>query len=550
MKRPLYISLLLFSIAFLSCTGELEETPLTTPSSETFLSDANEIQKALVGAQSPLTLQMDQVPFNIYFDCGSDIGAERDVTPDKLYSDPSSGSLSDIWLSMYRGISRCNFILDNINRAKDEVSEDLINRYSAEAKTLRAYYYHVLFSLFGGVPIIDHVQSLDEAYVSRETADKTVDFIIRTCKEAVPYLQEENEPNTMAITKGLAWSIIARTALFSGRWQEAIDACQNIMKMEGSQYILDPSYADLTTVKGKTSKEIIWAIQYDQDDIPQYMPKKFESRLAGGYCNKMPVQALVDSYECTDGLPIDKSPLYDPQHPWNNRDPRLGYTVALPGSIYMGYQFETNKDSLWCWDYHYTPAIRRSNLDATHTYAVFSGYCWRKYVDESEWRTDGASSINAIVFRYAEILLIYAEAKIELNSIDQSVYDAINKVRNRVGMPNIAPNETQQQLRASVRKERKYELAGEGLRLFDIRRWKIADRLMNGPCYGRIPCGYPHSAPVIDEYGNPDYTNFAEKNQFGIKLGTRSFDPSKNYLSPIPTAEIMINPNLKQSPNY
>jgi hypothetical protein len=250
-------------------------------------------------------------------------------------------------------------------------------------------------------------------------------------KRQFPYLAEDNKPNTMAISKGLAYAIIARTALYNERWDKAIEACKKIMDMQGKQYQLDPSYSNLTMIAGKTSKEIIWAIQYNQDDLSQYCPKKFASRLGGGYSNKMPVQALVDSYECTDGLTIDKSPLYDPQHPWNNRDPRLGYTVALPGTVYLGYEFNTNKDSLMCWNYNVTPAVRINNLDATHTYASFSGYCWRKYVDKSELRTDGASSINAIVFRYAEILLTYAEAKIEKNDIDQTVYDAINDVRKR-----------------------------------------------------------------------------------------------------------------------
>lgn len=550
MKKIHYILLLVCALFMSSCTSELDKVPLTTPSSETFLSDEQEIKMAIVGAHTPLYTQYDQVPFNVYFDCASDIGAERDVKPQQLYQDPSSWQLRDLWKQMYRGISRCNFIIQNSSRASSKVSEDKLNRYVAEAKTLRAYYYHVLYSMFGGVPLVDHVQSLSEAYVKRATAEETVDFIIKDCDEAAPLLQEENQPNTMAITKGLAWAIKARTALYAGRWQDAINACENIMSLEGKQYILDPSYSDLTMVKGKTSKEIIWAIQYNQDDCKQYMPKKFYSRLAGGYCNKMPVQALVDSYECIDGKSIDQSPLYDPQHPWNNRDPRLGWTIALPGSTFMGYQFETNKDSLKCWDYHTSPATRRDNLDATHPYASFSGYCWRKYCDESEWRSDGVSSINAIVFRYAEILLTYAEAKIEIGEIDNSVYNAINRIRARVGMPSIAANETQEQLRATVRKERKYEFAGEGLRLFDIRRWRIAEKLMNGTCYGRVPRGYPHNTPKIDEFGNPDYTNFPEKDKFGTKLGTRVFDASRDYLSPIPSSEIEINGNLEQNPNY
>lgn len=551
MKTYKYIFAIVLSvICFSSCDDFLDKAPLNLPSTDTFLEDEEQIKMAVAGAHNPLYLQFIGIPFVIYMDNGSDIAAERDATPENMYCNPNSIQVVWTWEHCYRGISRCNFIIDNIDRAKENVSQEKIDRYKAEMRVLRSYYYLVLTDMYGDVPLIEHNVSLQDSYVARTSKDKVVDFIMKECKEAIPSLDEKNQPNTMAITKGLAYAIMARTALYNERWQEAIDNCQAVMGMEGKEYELNPDYASITKLAGKTSKEIIWAIQYNQDDITHTTPKCFISRMGGGYSNKMPVQALVDSYECTDGLSIDKSPLYDPKQPWKNRDPRLGYTIALPGTVFMGYQFETNKDSTKCWNYNVTPAVRVDNLDATHTYASFSGYCWRKYVDEGELRSDGASSINAIVFRYAEILLTYAEAKIELNKIDQSVYDAINKVRKRAGMPNIKPNETQQELRCAVRKERKYEFAGEGLRLSDIRRWKMANKVLNGICYGRVPTGYPSKAPHIDEYGNPDYSTFSEKDKFGTKLGMRVFDASKHYLSPLPYVEIQANKNLKQNPGY
>lgn len=537
-------------LLFVSCESTLEKYPLNYPSTETFLQTETEIEMAIVGMHSPFYIFNDQIPFILYFDTGSDISAERDAKPEQMFQNTTAGQLSGLWTNMYKSINRCNFLLENIERAKDNVSADKIERYKAETKVIRAYCYLLLTSMFGDVPLIDHSLTLEEAYVSRDPIATIVDFILSECDEAAPYLQQENQPNTMAITKGFAWAVKARTALYNERWSDVVAACEKIMELEGVEYELEPNYGDITMLKGKTSKEVIWAIQYNQDDKSQGMPSRMKSRLAGGYSNKMPVQALVDSYECLDGLSIDKSPLYDPQNPWKNRDPRLHHTVVLPGTTFFGYQFETNKDSVQCWDYNKTPAIRIANLDATHAYASFSGYCWRKYCDSLEYRTDGASSINAIAFRYADILLMYAEAKNELNQLDDSAYEAINKVRRRAGMPDIAAGKTQQEFRAAVRKERKYELAGEGLRLFDIRRWRIADRLMNGTCYGRVPTGYPTLAPVIDEYGNPDYTDFAEKNRFGTKLGVRFFDPERDYLSPIPSSEIQVNSNLTQNPGY
>ncbi|HXK58157.1 MAG TPA: RagB/SusD family nutrient uptake outer membrane protein, partial [Gammaproteobacteria bacterium] len=323
--------------------------------------------------------------------------------------------------------------------------------------------------------------------------------------EAAANLSATNQPNTMAITKGAAWALAARVALYNGKWQQSIDAAQKVMALEGSQYILNPKYGDICMRVGKTSKEIIWAIQFNYDDIFHQTPLSFRSRLASGYCNRLPVQSLVDSYDCIDGLPIDKSPLYNAAKPFENRDPRLGQTIALPGSVYFGYQFETHKDSLFCWNYKVTPAVRVANLDATHTYASFSGYAWRKYSDPTE--TDATKSdINPIIMRYAEVLLNYAEAKIEANNIDESVYTALNKIRTRAGMPVISTGKSQEELRSVVRKERKAELAGEGLRYYDILRWRIAEQVLNGPCYGRIPRGYLSSAPAIDANGTPDYS--------------------------------------------
>src|SRR5690606_15796378 len=130
-----------------------------------------------------------------------------------------------------------------------------------------------------------------------------------------------------------------------------------------------------------------------------------------------------------------------------NRDPRLAYTIALPGTDFFGFQFETHKDSISCWNYSYntSTAVRIQNQDAINAYATFSGYCWKKYVDIKDKDFTMESELNIIQSRYAEVLLIYAEAMIESNKIDQSVYDAINSIRQRptVAMPAVSSGKTQ-----------------------------------------------------------------------------------------------------------
>lgn len=540
--------ILILAIFFVACTDDLEKFPLDAPSTETFLKTENELKTAIVGCMNPLTLRFGENPYVIWFEMYSDIATNRDARPETYWGDPATGNVSTIWNTAYRGISRCNFLLNNIDRASENVADATIQNIAAQAKFLRAYYYFLLSEFYGGVPLITKTLDLSEAMVSRNSKEEVTTFILKELDEAAANLTVTNQPNTMTISKGAAWALASRVALYNGKWQQASDAAQKVMDLEGSQYVLNPKYGDICMRAGKTSKEIIWAIQFNYDDIFHQTPLSYRSRMASGYCNRLPVQALVDSYDCTDGLPIDKSPLYNPAKPFENRDPRLGQTIALPGSVYFGYQFETHKDSVMCWNYKVTPPVRVANLDATHTYASFSGYAWRKYSDPTE--TDATKSdINMIVVRYAEVLLNYVEAKVEANALDQSVYTALNKIRTRAGMPVITSGKTQAELRSIVRKERKAELAGEGLRYYDILRWKIAEQVLNGPCYGRIPRGYLASAPTIDLNGTPDYSKVSNAGDMRV-IQTRIFDKDKNYLWPIPSIERQTNPNLEQNPGY
>src|SRR5690606_34090132 len=159
--------------------------------------------------------------------------------------------------------------------------------------------------------------------------------------------------------------------------------------------------------------------------------------------------------------------------------------------------------------------------------------------------------MNVILFRYAEVLLNYAEAKVELNEIDQSVYEAINAVRQRpsVNMPPIQSGKSQGELRSIIRKERKYEFAAEGLRFFDIRRWGIAHEVMPGKLLGRIRDGYLSSAPRIDENGTPHYENVSNSGEMRV-IETRNYNKDRDYLWPIPRLETEVNPLLIQNPNY
>lgn len=541
----------IFSIAlatlFFACSNDLDKLPLDAPSTDTFLKTEAELRAAVVGAYSPLTLRFGENPYQLWFEMYSDIATNRDQTPHSIWGTPTAGHVNQIWNTMYEIIARCNFILDNVDRVEG-ASEAVIDQSVGQAKFLRAYAYSLLSQFWGDVPLVITTLDLSEAYVSRTPKNTVVDFILTEFEEAAGLLPVDNRPNTMTVSQGAAWALASRVALYNERWEDAFSAAANVMQYEGAQFDLHPDYGTITHRSGKTSKEIIWAIQFNYTDVFHETPISYRSRMAGGYSNRMPVQALVDSYDCIDGLSIDKSPLYDPANPFENRDPRLGTTIALPGTTYYGYQFETHKDSLMCWNYNVSPAVRVPNLDATHTFASFSGYCWRKYADPTEDHAT-RSDINPIVIRYAEVLLNYAEAKLEANQVDRSVYDALNKLRLRVNMPAIQEGQSLAALRTIIRKERKAELAGEGLRYFDIIRWRIAEQVLQGPCYGRIPTGLLASAPTFDENGTPDYRGVSNAGEMRI-IQTRIFDPKANYLWPIPDIELQTNDQLVPNPGY
>ena len=215
-----------------------------------------------------------------------------------------------------------------------------------------------------------------------------------------------------------------------------------------------------------------------------------------------PNQELVDAFECTDGFPITSSPLYDPSNWRLNRDPRLLMTIKGHEDLVVNSAGQT-------------VGFNYNNISGT-------GYNPVKYGNWDVLPIDYStqSEQDWILLRYAEVLLIYAEARNEASGPDASVYDAINEVRARPGvdMPPIPAGLTQNEMRERIRNERRVELALEGTRWADILRWRTAE----------------HYIPTIVDAG-------------GVR---RIFDPSKHYLLPFPQTEIDINPNLVQNPGY
>jgi hypothetical protein len=548
----------MIALSFGACNESFfEKYPLSAPSDANFLANEAELQMALTACYDNLYYHPhDGVPFVMLLECVSDHGWDRNTSNLQQIGqgthDSKNTFLMDFWTRMYRGIARCNLILNNLGNAENRTRPEIIRQVEGETRFLRAYFYFYLAELYGGVPLVEKPIALSESQIPKSSKEQIVQFLFNELDDAASKLSPTNNPREGRATKGAALALKSRIALYNRQWNVAIAAASQVMSMEGTEYELYPHYGDLFMYAGESSKETIFAINYLYGFQTNSLPGATISRIAQGMSIKIPTQQRIDSYECIDGLTIDKSPIYDPDHPFENRDPRLKFTCVVPGDIFYGYQFETHRDSLECWNYNVNPPARVANTEATHDYASFSGYLWKKYcdgtVDFGNRRSN--SELNYMMMRYAEVLLNYAEAKIEAGQIDDSVLEAINKVRQRpsVNMPAITARD-QTALREAVRKERSYELGGEGIRIFDIIRWKYSEIVMNNTVYGKVPRGLLAAPPVFDEKGIPDYTNVSNRDQMRV-IERRTFDVNKNYVWPIPFNEIQTNPALEQNPNY
>jgi hypothetical protein len=560
MKTNLYLIILaavLITVSPSCKKGYLDKNPLSGPSDETFFVNQEELLLAVNGlyryaAYSPL----DGMPLNLTIDDGTDIGWDRNNSAlqslGKGNHDSNNLYAREVWTQAYIVIAKCNFVLDNIEKVRDKTTPAIFNRSKAEARFLRAYTYQYLSDHFGGVPLVTRMLKLEDAQIAKTPKAAIADYVMQELTECAPDLPVIYTGTDVGrASRAAALAIKARTALNNDRWAEAADAAKAVMDL--NVYSLHDNFGALFSYAGQNSKEIIWAFQYLRASKTKThsTPNNLLSRNGQGFSNKVPSQSLVDVYPCTDGLNIDESPLFNPADPYKNRDPRLGFTIALPGSVFYNYQFETHRDSLKCWNYNTTPATRVDNQEAINAFATFTGYCWRKYVDLEDKPDRTNSELNVIQIRYAEVLLIYAEAKNELNQLDQSAYDAINLIRTRPGvnMPVIVGGKTQAGFRSLVRKERIYELAMEGFRMSDLRRWKIAEKAMNGNFYGRVQRGLLAAAPHIDENGLADYSALPNRADLRV-IEQRSFNKERDYLWPIPNIETVTNTKLIQNPNY
>lgn len=507
-----------------SCSGDfLERNPLDQPANETFWNTEKDALAAASGCYSG----WNSVTNVIYFDCASDNAYGQ--FPGEGWQVLGNGFANPLdygtdFMS-YSNITKYNNFLENISRPT--MDEGLRTRLTAEVRFLRAWDYFLKVTLYGDVPLIKSVLSLEESNQPRTAKAEVVQFILNELTEIAPLLEVKYSGDDIGrITRGAALTLKARMEIFEGDYGACLSTCQEVMKLG---YVLYPDYRGLFKIANENNSEVILDVQYVENLYPNNRLGVMVPSSKGGWSSINPTQSLVEEYDCIDGLPTNESLNYDPQEPYKKRDPRLSATVLCPGDLYNGLYFNPIDVADPNGDY-YVPRNRSK-----------TGYNPRKYVDElADYANMWDNGMNMIVMRYAEVLLMYAECKTETNSIDDSVYDALDLIRNRAGMPEVdrVRYASQSDLRKLIRHERRVELAMEGLRWFDICRWKIGEDVMPGDVKGAW-------LGTVDPA-----TGALSLNGEQIFVETRQFDAAKNYLWPIPQSVIDATPAIEQNPYY
>lgn len=564
MKYKITTLILCLIIAFSSCV-DMNMTPLSSGNSESWYSTETELDMAVnefyvLGYWKDPLENAEQWSDNFTY---------RNVhRMDLLYGTVTGNNweVYRLWQQNYKLIARANTLLEKIDNNVIGVSEAKIRQYKAEAYFARACKYAELLFFFGDVPYYDKYITMAEAFAKGRTPkEEIIPIVYDNFDKAIADLPASYGTKAVHFTKGAAYAMKARFALWMGDWDIAAKAAKGCMDL--GEYELHSNFTELFLANTKNNtKEKIFAIPRSIANsvvLEGWIVNNERTRNSGGYGSACPSWDLFAAFLCTDGLPIDESPLFDPQDPFKNRDPRCAKTIVEFGSKHLGFDYYTHPDVKQVMNY--STGVLQSNQDnrSINQYASYNGLNWKKGIDEA-WNAEGGVERDYVVIRYADVLLMYAEAKIELDEIDSSVLNAINLVRARgYGVPvtnttayPAVTNTGQEKLRQTVRLERRVELANEALRYMDLVRWKLAGKALNSKNYGQI---YPATAastanwfwasvPQIDEDGIANFSAMETAGQIAV-LSERIW-VDRQYLWPMPIQDMETCPNIKQNPGY
>lgn len=446
----------------------------------------------------------------------------------------------------YERIRSCNLFITKVTES--DFSADYKKERLAEARFLRAWFYHYLWMAYGGVPIITEVLDNNvstDIFYPRETAQKTFEFIDKELDEIKDDLPPRRSGSDLGrASKGAILTLKGWVELFHAselrnpgkdkkRWEAAAATLKDVIDLQ--VYRLQPTILDLWTEATNNNDEVIFDFQMSKQNGGRregLFGPVFVKGVQSSWGNMQPTQELVDDYCMANGLPItDPASGYNKNNPYKNREKRFYQSILYDGSMWQGEEIITRVGVG-----SPNEIDTSSDSDVTNT-----GYYTRKTIDES---VNGADNLqmsngmaNYIFFRYADVLLMYAEASLEAGDKPTAI-EYLDMVRTRGdNMPSINDTYpqgiTENQLREIIRRDRRIELAFEDKRWWDILRWKICDGengVMNKPIGGM---------KIEDTNGDGVWEyNYHE-------VGKRTFLP-RMYYQPIPQYVIDKNPVIRE----
>lgn len=570
MKKIIIASLITLSL-FTGCNDSfLDKSPLDKLSENNFF-ETEEDLKNYCNTFYPMIegyglnhggsqmLSRDDMSDNIAPSTANTVAAGLQLVPNSN----SDGDIGKLW--EWKDLRNVNYFLARCSRAN--ISPERLAIYQSEARFFRAYFYFFKVKAYGDVPWINKdltVNDDDILYAGRTPRFEVVDSMLADLDYAILHLPEKGKEEEGRINTDVALAFKARFCLHEGTFrkyhglgeaekmlQQALNAAKTLEERNYysiySTGDINNDYKDLFIQEDLAgNSEMIYYHHYVLDKL---------THSAVVQSGKSMTKSLMESFLCSDGLPVSVNPDYSDasiQEELENRDPRLLQICVYPGTTY------------------YQENIGKPGIPGTASNNTTTGYQCMKYFLYEQILMNARNYTDAPVFRYAETLLIYAEAAAELGICDQTVLDkTINKLRDRAGMPHLKvevgyedpiirdlyPNVSN--LICEIRRERRVELVCEGYRYDDLMRWKCG-KLLEKPFLGMkfVQSQYPEV--VARPYGNTEITDFSitlDKNGYIDVYQAKypqgfTFDENKHYYMPLPLNQLSINQNLKQNPGW
>lgn len=535
MKRNIiYILTTLLSVGFTACDSFLTTPPLDQLVEEQWWSDKTQVEM-MVNSAYKYVYGPNEVALR---DCISDNATHREAKHLQIGNGTyttQSQFVKEEW--KYASIAQLNYILEGLEKAKDKISEDEYRQYNAQVRFVRAFVYYDMLFFFGDIPLVTKTLTVAESReTSRQPRTEVLNFILKELEEGVlPNIEAIPVTETGRVNKQVVNAFLSRIYLHEGNYDKVLQYTNDVIR--SGNYALHQNYEALFRPQAdNNNKEVIFERQYSSPLYVHELNRNLSSSsmIYSGWSHVVILQELVSEYECLNGHAYaDCEKLGCEYHrqriatetdthrgEYDFRDPRLAGTVIYP---FWEWKVGDKVQSVYGVDDPNSKDYIKKNTHHT-------GYLLTKWVDlQGEYADRTRAQKNMTILRYADVLLMRAEALIEKNQELGEATALINQIRTRAGMPDIMAA-SQSVLREKLRHERRIETAFEGLRYYDIIRWKIGDKVKKGKVYGARLKG------ISENMEN--------------KFVEERFWDDKMYLFPVPQEAMDNNPNLVQNTGW